>query len=209
MHRARTDEAKDKRKQIILKAALDEFFERGFSAARMDDIAQRADISKGTLYLYFSSKEALFEGLVDSIARPNLERIRAAVSANISVPDAVRAMLALVPTMLTTSNLPRLMKIIIGESNAFPKVVKSYRQNIIDPLLNTVSTILENAQKRGEIQIGDPALTARLLFAPIAFSGMWQIVFGRDPEAYIDLDAQMKLHAEMFIRSVSCKGETI
>ena len=65
--RARTEEAKNQRRQALLAAALDEFFERGFTAARMDDIAARADVSKGALYLYFNSKEALFAALVENL----------------------------------------------------------------------------------------------------------------------------------------------
>ena len=61
MKRARSDEAKDERRAQLLDAALDEFFEKGFSAARMDDIARRAKLSKGTLYLYFDSKKAMFQ----------------------------------------------------------------------------------------------------------------------------------------------------
>ena len=68
MQRARSEAAKDTRRQALLTAALDEFFERGFAAARMDDIARRAGFSKGTLYLYFDSKEALFASLIETFA---------------------------------------------------------------------------------------------------------------------------------------------
>ena len=75
MRRARSEDAKDERRQLLLSAALDEFFERGFSAARIEDIAQRASLSKGTVYLYFDSKEALFLALIEDLATPNIEQI--------------------------------------------------------------------------------------------------------------------------------------
>ena len=208
MQRARSDKDKEIRKQQILDAALNTFFEHGFNAARMDDIAQQAGVSKGTLYLYFSSKDALFEGLINAIAKPNLKRMQDIVSSSSSVPEAIRAMFKIVPSILRTSNLPKLMKIIIGESNTFPHTVNAYRRTIIDPMLNTISTVLKTAHERGEITIADPMLTTRLLFAPIAFSGMWEIVFAQDPDAHVDLEALMDVHADMFIRAISHTGDT-
>ena len=75
MQRARSQTDKDARRQLLLQAALDEFFERGFAAARMEDIARRVDLSKGTVYLYFKSKDDLFRALIEEHALPNLETI--------------------------------------------------------------------------------------------------------------------------------------
>ena len=88
MKRARTKKAKDERRLALLRAGLDEFFERGFTAARMDDISKRAGLSKGALYLYFSSKEELFKSLVEEYAVPNVERIEAMTRAAPASPRA-------------------------------------------------------------------------------------------------------------------------
>ena len=81
MQRARTDADKDDRRQALIAAALDEFYERGFAAARMDDIARRAKLSKGALYLYFDSKEALFQAVTESFILPHIEMVEAAAGA--------------------------------------------------------------------------------------------------------------------------------
>ena len=81
MLRARSIEAKVDRQQALLSAALDTFFDYGFAASRMEEIASRAGVSKGALYLYFDSKEALFKALIEHHAIPNLERIEAIAAA--------------------------------------------------------------------------------------------------------------------------------
>ncbi len=80
MKRARTPQAKEDRRQALLKAALDEFYEKGLTAARADDIAERAGLSKGTLYVYFKSKEDLFKALIENLTTPKLAMLENIVS---------------------------------------------------------------------------------------------------------------------------------
>ena len=120
MQRARTEQAKDERKSALLKAALDEFYERGFTAARMEDIANRADLSKGTIYLYFNSKETLFSELIQSLTQPNIHKLEAIAQDAPSISDAIQAIAKFAPVMIQHSDVPRLMKVLIGESNTFP-----------------------------------------------------------------------------------------
>ena len=197
MKRARTEQAKDERRQLLLDAALDEFYERGFAAARMDDIAQRAGLSKGTLYLYFKSKEDLFNGLVETISLPKLEQVRAMLSMQDSLEGALNALAAFAPVMIKQSRLPHLMKVIIGESNLFPKTVRRYREEVIDQAINVMTMMLEAARQRGEIEVENPRLMARLVVAPIVFSAIWEVSFGRDPEAEVDLPALFQLHVKI------------
>ena len=106
MLRARSDEAKDERRQALLGAALDEFFEKGFTATRMDDIARRAKLSKGTLYLYFDSKEAMFRSLIESFALPNLAKIEQITTSAGSLRDALSGLASFVPLLIRHSEMP-------------------------------------------------------------------------------------------------------
>ena len=207
MQRARSDEAKDERRQAFLNAALDEFFDRGFTAARMDDIARRAGVSKGALYLYFDSKEALFAALVETVAVPNLEIIERSVAEAPSAVEAIRAMLRLAPYLIRTSDLPRLMKVLVGDSRAFPDVVTRYRQDVIDRVMGAVISMLARGRDNGEFEIADPQLTARLVAAPSLFSAMWRVVFEHDPEARVDLDALFALHERMLLKGLGAQEE--
>lgn len=205
MHqRARTQEAKDRRRQALLAAALDEFFERGFTAARMDDIAARAGVSKGAIYLYFPSKDALFTALVDVYALPNVERIEAAASAAPNATAAIGAFISLAPRLVRETAVPKIMKILIADAPAFPEIVNEYRRNVVERGLGVFSSILERAKTTGEFDIDDPQLTARLVIAPMLLSAVWHVVFERnDPNAAVDLEALFALHGKMLLRALA------
>jgi AcrR family transcriptional regulator len=204
--RARTDEAKDARRQALLDAALDEFFERGFTAARTHDIAKRAGLSKGTLYLYFDSKEALFAELIESLTSPHLTHIEEIADNATSVLDAIDRFTEFAPHLVRTSDLPRLLKVLIGDSQHFPDTLKRYRQRVLDRVLAAIGSVLEAAKARGEIEIGDPNLVARLVIAPVLFSGLWQALFGADPDAEVDLEALFREHARLLRRGMASRG---
>ncbi len=203
MLRARTDQAKDQRRQVFLHAALDEFFERGFTAARMDDIARRAGLSKGALYLYFDSKEALFTALVTTIAIPNVERIEGFAASAVSASAGIHALLSHIPHIIRETQLPRFMKVLIADSGVFPEVVSNYRRQVIDRALKAITSLLEYGHSNGEFKVDNPALTTRLLVAPMIFSSIWSVVFETDPDAHIDFDALFALHERMLLRALS------
>jgi AcrR family transcriptional regulator len=207
MQRARSDDAKDERRQALLLVALDEFFQKGFAAARMDDIARRANLSKGTLYLYFDSKEALFTALIETLAMPNLGHIEMISASAPSMREALDRLVMFAPVLIRHSNLPRLMKVLIGDSHNFPEIIHTYRTQILERVLGALAQMLEAAKARGEIEIGDPKLMARLVVAPIAFSGIWQAVFAGDEEAEVDLEALFRMHAELLIKAIGTQGQ--
>ncbi len=207
MQRARTVEAKDDRRQVLLSAALHEFFERGFTAARMDDIAKRAGVSKGALYLYFDSKEALFTSLVETFALPNVERIEATARAAGSARNAIRAVMTLAPVLVRESPVPLIAKILIADAPAFPEVVTTYRKTVIERVLGVFGGILKDAHEAGEIEVDDPDLTARLIVAPIMFSAMWRVVFEHDSEAKLDVAALFALHEKMLMRALNIEED--
>lgn len=198
MIRARTAEAKDQRRQRLVEAALDEFSERGFAAARMEDIASRAGLSKGTLYLYFDSKEGLFEELIDTIAVPNVERIEELARAAPSATQAIEAFLEVAGQLVRESKLPRVVKTLIADSGAFPELVSRYRTDVLDRVLAAFAGVLARAHEAGELEIEDPDLTARLVLAPVVFSAIWSVVFEtpeeRDQGSGVDVGRLLALH---------------
>lgn len=206
MARARTAEAKDDRRLSLLSAALDEFFERGFAAARMDDIAARAGLSKGSIYLYFNSKEDLFTSLIETFAIPNIERFEATAAQALGGVAAIRAFLGLAPALIRTSPVPKIAKILIADGPAFPHMASAYRKDVVERLLSLLADVLREAKDSGEIDIDDPALTARLVVAPMFFSAMWRVVFEHDEEAVVDLDALFAVYEKMLMRALGVKG---
>lgn len=203
MQRARTPQAKERRKQAVLDAALHEFYERGYSAARMDDIARRAEVTKGTLYLYYDSKETLFRALIQSLVEPNLKRIQVIASQATCLESAMQQLARLMPWILQTSQMPKLMKVLIGDSHTFPEIVRDYREQVIERFLSAISGMLQREIDHGRVRQCDPHLAARLIVAPIVMQGIWQALFGNDPAARVDLEQLFQLHAGNILRALS------
>ncbi|MEZ5954732.1 MAG: TetR/AcrR family transcriptional regulator [Hyphomonas sp.] len=202
MLRARSDEAKDVRRQALLSAALDEFFEKGFAATRMSDIAKRAKLSKGALYLYFDSKVALFEALIESLAMPNLQHMRQIMNGASSVEEALNGFQTFAPMLVRHTDLPRLLKVLVGDSHTFPDLVSRYRKDLIEQVLAMVTALLERAKSAGEIEVENPTLTARLVIAPLILSAVWQAVFNRRGEAEVDLETLFRIHGQLMLKAL-------
>lgn len=209
--RARSEEAKDERRQALLKAALDEFVEKGFAAARMNDIAERAGLSKGAIYLYFESKHALFAALIESVALPNIERVEALAEAAPSATDAIRALASAAPSILRETPIPLMIKVIIADARVFPDIVIAHRRQVVDRALGLIAGILERGRDAGEFVVEDPTLFARLVAAPLVLSAIWRVVFetgpAAEPEARVDLDALFALHQKALLRALRPGGE--
>ncbi len=205
MARARTDEAKDTRRSDFLRAALDEFFEKGFAAARLEDVARRAGLSKGAIYLYFDSKDALFRALVESLVVPKIDALEMIARQSGTIRMALDGLSAFAPVAIRETDLPRLMKVLIGDSQTFPEIVTAYRREVLDRIIGLISEVIRAAVARGEIEPVDANLTARLVMGPIVLSGIWQALFGNDPEAQVDLDALFRLHRDFLLRALNVK----
>ncbi|MBC3767799.1 TetR/AcrR family transcriptional regulator [Neptunicella marina] len=197
MKRAIQQQDKETRKKNILQSALDVFFNKGFKAAKMDEIASNANISKGTLYLYFSSKEQLFVELIQQIASPKVNQVEAMVNNDSTLEDKLNLFKQHAKNMLVDQQLPKLMKIIISDSGAFPELVTTYREMIVDRALKTMSQIIKRAQSNKECRQGDPIELAQLLVAPVIFSAIWRIVFEPSGATKINIDSLLALHINM------------
>lgn len=195
---------REARPQELLEAALETFAERGFSAARLDEIAARAGVSKGTLYLYFPSKEALLEALVDTAILPRIERIeRLATTWQGSSARLLRVIIQIAGRVLREDRIVAFPKLVIAESANFPAFAERYRRRVIDRALRLVSAIIARGVARGEFRPVDPELTARLWIAPFLFAALWRTSFARFDERPFDPAALLRAHLDTFLRGVA------
>jgi AcrR family transcriptional regulator len=199
---------KEARPQEILDAALEVFAEKGFAAARMDEVARRAGVTKGTIYLYFPSKEELFKALVREAIGGTLVQV-AAYAENFegSARALLISVLRTIGTVLRTSNRIVLPKIILAESGNFPELVRFYRFEIIEKGMALFRGIVARGIARGEFR--DVALdhVARLCVAPLLLGALWRAVFARfDPEPY-DIEALIETHIDVLLRGLERKRE--
>jgi AcrR family transcriptional regulator len=193
----------------IVQAALDLFVEKGFSSTKMDEIAKRAGVTKGTLYLYFPSKEDLFRAVVGEMMGSNLEvaeRLVAEFTGPTSelVAELIRAWWR----VGGSSRVACLGKLITGEASNFPTLAQYYMDEVVVRTRSIFEAALRRGVERGEIR--DVPLTdaARLAIAPLVHASIYQrSLLPFDPEGW-DTERYLELHIDLFLRGLAKEPET-
>ena len=166
------------RKQAILDAALMEFAQCGFEAARLDDIADRAGIAKGTLYLYFDDKEGLFEEVVRAAVSPVLERLSALATApDMPVDKILEALFSVFEKEVLGTKRKLLIRLIIADGPRFPRIAEFYYRNVIARILPLITKVAERAVERGELSSDAYARYPQLVAAPLLLAVIWDALF--------------------------------
>jgi AcrR family transcriptional regulator len=196
----------------ILEAALIVFAEKGFAAARMEDIAMRAGVTKGTIYLYFPSKEEVFKSLARQHVGATLsDAMEQAKGYQGSVRDFLAMVLAVMAEKIERAHLAVLPKIIIGESGNFPELARFWREEVIDKALTMMSGLITRGIERGEIRdlpAGVPTdYVARLCVAPILMSIIWRSVFASIDTTPFDYRKFLALHLDVLMRGLAPEGK--
>jgi AcrR family transcriptional regulator len=200
---------KDERAPEILDAALACFAEKGFAASRMDDIAKRAGISKGTIYLYFESKEAVFKALAQRAIGERIEAIAGQLQAfEGSTSDLLRMVLTMVGAIVSTSDAVVLPRLVISEAGVFPELAEFWRKEIIDRGLGVLEAVIRRGQSRGEFRPMPPQHGARLCVAPLLVIMLWRGVFARFDSAPYDYQGLVEAHIQTLLRGLSVEAAT-
>ena len=199
---------KDARPAELLDAALAEFFEKGFESARLEDIATRAGVSKGTIYLYFDSKEDIFQALVKSIPQANVERL-AEVVQDTSVPAEVllRRFLTLMGGLIRDERMKKFPRLLIAEAGRFPHLADIYREDVISRGAGILSSVIERGIAENRFHAVNPMHAAYAAIAPLLFVAIWQTTFERPDDGPLDGESFVSQHIDTFLRGI-CKGDT-
>ncbi|HVV80043.1 MAG TPA: helix-turn-helix domain-containing protein [Pseudolabrys sp.] len=185
---------KGERRDVILAAALDEFSAQGFAAARLDDVAKRAGVAKGTIYLYFRDKEALFQELVRSLLTPVVGSVEALRDANIPVRMLADRLVDLFVDEIFGTRRRDVIRLMITEGRRFPKLAEFYHREVLSRIMTAMRALLARAAERGEV----PDTLVRfpqLLAAPGIVAVVWTGLF--DKYEPLDVRAMMKAHVEL------------
>lgn len=196
----RWERRKDARPQELLAAALDLFVERGFASTRLEDVARRAGVSKGTLYLYFSNKEELFKAVV----RENIVPVIGAAEDAIAgfeghSADLLRQVLMAWWDRLGATKASGIIKLITAEAGNFPDLANFYREEVIERGAAMIAGLLTRAVARGEFRPVDPVIMTQVLIAPILMLMTWKHSIGPcdeadlNPAAFLDAFLGMAL----------------
>ncbi|CAO3417198.1 TetR/AcrR family transcriptional regulator [Azospirillum doebereinerae] len=199
---------KDARPQEIVAAAMDVFAERGFAAARLDEVAARAGVSKGTLYLYFPSKEELFKAVIRAAILPNLERAERMI-AELPEPSfaLLERLLALVAEVIATTRAAVIPKLVIAEAGNFPELAAFYHREVIRRGFGLLAALLQRGIDRGEFRPVNVDHTIRLIVAPLLLSAIWRTAFDRvDGTDPLDVAALVATHRDHLRRVLVADG---
>jgi len=204
---SRWSRRKQARPAEILDAALKVFAQKGFAAARMDDIARQAGVTKGTIYLYFENKEAVFKALVREAVGTTIGAVTSDIQTfEGSARFLLRMVLTRMSQMIVESDKVVLPKIVIGESSNFPWLAEFYRFEVIERGLQLMISLVERGIANGEFRKLPAEHVARLCVAPVLFCAVWRVTFSHlDPKPY-DYKALIETHLDILFRGLAAKG---
>jgi AcrR family transcriptional regulator len=197
---------KEARPDEILAAALESFAARGFAATRLEDVAARAGISKGTLYLYFKGKEELFEAVVRATLLPNLERLEA-LAASFEAPSALLLkQLLLTIAGVVGSRVGAIPKLVIAEAGNFPDLARFYLDEVVRRGLRLIGTILRRGIERGEFRTLDVEHAVYCVIAPMLIAALWKNSLEAYDDTSLDAEALARAHLDLLLRGLEVRG---
>lgn len=198
---------KEARPADIAAAALAVFAERGFAGARVEEIAARAGISKGTLYLYYHGKAELFRAVVREVVIPNVDAMRAAfLASELPFVMVLRQLLPRFAEIVIQVPVGAVAKMVIGESRNFPELAKVWHDEVVDKAVGLISALVERAQAKGEVRPGDPRVHAFSIMGPMLIGVLWRETFTPVGGAALDLGSIARQHVETVLDGLIIEG---
>jgi len=184
------------RRGAIIEAAMDEFIARGFAATRLDDIARRAGVAKGTIYLHFKDKESMFEELIRTAIVPMINRLWATPpQPGASVRDMVEGFAKTFIEEVATTRRGDLVRLIVAEGPRFPEVADFYYREVVSRGLGGMRALIELGIARGEIKQKNLAQFPQIMVAPALIAVIWQSLFSR--HAPLDAIEMFRVHLDL------------
>ena len=180
------------RRDTILEAALDEFSAKGFASARLDDVAKRAGIAKGTIYLYFADKESLFQELIRAKMVPVVGSLELALATELPLRAVVEQAVEIFVREVYGTRRKLVIRLMISEGPRFPALAEFYYREVLSRLLKALRGMLRNAHERGELKSDALVRFPMLLGAPGIIAIVWSGLFERfEP---LDVRAMMRAY---------------
>ena len=194
----RRQQASEERKLAILRAGLEVFAARGFAAARLEDVAEKAGVAKGTIYLFFHDKEDLFEQIVLGAIRPVLVMIaKTAAAADTPTDVILERLFDLFRAEVLGTWRQQVLRLVITEGARFPRIAEFYHREVIVKGLAIIRHLAQRALARGELQSDSIARFPQLVFAPLLLALIWEGLFSAiEP---LDVEGLLTAHRELLL----------
>ena len=178
MAEPRYQRRKEDRPQEITEAAFEAFAEKGYSATKVADVAKRAGVSKGLMYLYFKTKEDLFKAVVKSVVIRRVDRLIENVeTTELSSEDFIRGPLQSFLQQIPASPVAVVIRLLVSEGRKHPDLVDYYYDNVVAKGLAAISGFLRRGVERGEFRQSAVTDLPHLILAPVMLSIIWGLIF--------------------------------
>jgi AcrR family transcriptional regulator len=196
------EQQKEARRSAIIDAALEEFTASGFTAAKLDDVAERAGIGKGTIYLYFDSKESLFEEVVrrNLIPPPGMAELYIASLDGSTAADVLTKHFRNMYQFMKNEKIPPLLMMILGETARFPKLARFFHEEMISHSQKMLKDIIAKGIASGEFRADADLVYTQFLISPALNGAIWNLQFGG--LAPIDIDHYAEAHIDFMLRAL-------
>jgi len=187
----------------ILSAALALFVEKGFAATRLDDVAERAGLSKAAIYLYFDDKTALLQGVIRQTVSANIGTVEALAKAHRGPIGALLpAILDFMASRLEETPMASIAKLVIAESRAFPEIGRFYLTEVIGRGVSLLEGLIARGIATGEFRQVDPGFTVRSLVSPMLLAMLWKTVFEPLGGEKLDVRGLARHHADLMLHAL-------
>lgn len=186
----------DARPAEIVDAALACFLEHGFEATTIASVAQRAGVAKGTVYIYFETKEQLFRAVVKEVVATNVGRVVATASLpSAPLGEILPALLERMVSTIGQSKAPAIVRLILKEADRFPDLARIWFEDAASPLFAAFEKAIADGQERGEIRAGDTRIHLASILAPLVVGVLFRDIMGPIGLGSIDLQTLARQHA--------------
>jgi len=201
--RAKRERRKEARPGELLQAALDLFVDKGFAATRAEEVAARAGVSKGTLFLYFPSKEELFKAVVrENISGRFSQWNEEFENFQGSTAEMLHTCMTIWWDRVGSTQASGISKLMFSEARNFPELAEFYRQEVVQPGHHLLTRIVERGIASGEFRAADAGQVAYALVAPMMYLTMFIHTGGMcsvpatplDPKAFLHQQVELLLH---------------
>jgi len=200
----RWERRKEARPHELIAAALDLFVEKGFAATRLEDVAAKAGVSKGTLYLYFDNKEALFKAVVQEGILPVIEEGEALLQ---QYQGPASELLRLVVyrwwETVGASQLAGIIKLMLSEAQNFPEVAQFHYDQVVLRGKRIFAYVVELGIRQGEFRALPVDHCVRLLLAPLLMLAIWRYSLGVCEAEPVDAESYLKTYLDMALGGLS------
>jgi AcrR family transcriptional regulator len=198
---ARWRRRKGARPAEIMAAALECFRDRGFAATRLEDVASRAGVTKGTIYLYYSSKEDLFKAVVRGAVAQNLENLEALLAEPIAASVVLKRLLKTWETVVASpaSVIP---KLVIAEAGNFPELARFYLDAVAHRGINLIAAILRRGIEQGEFRPVDVDHVVFCVIGPLLFTALWKHSLGPHDDRPLNVPAVFRAHLDLLLNGL-------